>query len=270
MRRELGVLSWNQSAILKFRFMKMPNPSYDPASSSVTEPLKPGLYITATPIGCLEDITLRGLRVLKSCDAIICEDTRVSFKLLQAYGIQKPLLTYHEHNADKVRPRLIAQLQQGKALALISDAGMPLIADPGFRLVRECYALGLHVTVIPGATAFVTGAVLSGMPTHALTFLGFASRLKDKKLNAWKDADSTLIFFEAPHKLEASIRRLLPFFPDRQVALVREMTKIHEEVVKGTFEEIQAYLSTEEIRGEFVIVLAAPERKNSAGRKAQG
>lgn len=227
----------------------------------VPEPLAPGLYIVATPIGCLEDITLRALRTLKTCDTIVCEDTRVSFKLLKAYGIQKPLLTYHEHNADKARPHLIAQLQQGHSLALISDAGMPLIADPGFRLVRDCQLLGLHVTVVPGPTAFVTGAVLSGFPTHALAFLGFASRLKDKRLTAWKEADATLILFEAPHKLEASVRRLAGFFPERRIALVREITKLHEEVVAGTFEEVLAHLAEHTPRGEFVVALAPPEKK---------
>lgn len=235
--------------------------SADASSSELR--LDPGLYVTATPIGCLEDITLRALRVLRSCDAILCEDTRVSFKLLHAYGIQKPLLTYHEHNADKVRPDLIARLQRGCALALISDAGTPLIADPGFRLVRDCQMLGLRVTVVPGGTAFVTGALLSGFPTHALAFLGFVSRLKDKKLAAWKEADATLIFFESPHKLEASVHRLRTFFPERRIALVREITKIHEEVIKGTFDEILRHLETERVRGEFVIALAAPERKHS-------
>lgn len=262
-------LKWSALESLGFMVRKYAQPE---AETTLTQPssesspsLAPGLYITATPIGCLEDITLRALRILKNCDAIVCEDTRVSSKLLQAHRIRKPLLTYHEHNADKVRPHLIAQLQQGRALALISDAGTPLIADPGFRLVRDCQTLGLRVTVVPGATAFVAGAILSGFPTYALTFLGFVSRLKDKRLTTWKDADSTLIFFESPHKLETAVRRLSLFFPGRRIALVREMTKIHEEIIKGSFEEILNYLEREGARGEFVIVLAAPDRKHTKG-----
>lgn len=224
----------------------------------MTDILTPGLYVTATPIGCLEDITLRALRVLRTCNQIICEDTRVSFKLLKFYHIQKPLITYQDHNADKVRPQIIRHLQDGLSLALISDAGMPLIADPGFKLVRDCQKLGIKVTVIPGPTAFVSAAILSGFSTHALTFLGFASRLKNKTLKIWENTDSTLIFFEAPHKLLEILNKLKEYFSNRQVSIIKEMTKIHEEVIQGTFEDIIQYFSKQEPRGEFVIALSPP------------
>ncbi|MDR1208398.1 MAG: 16S rRNA (cytidine(1402)-2'-O)-methyltransferase [Holosporales bacterium] len=222
----------------------------------------PGLYVTATPIGNLEDITLRAIRVLRGCDRIVCEDTRVSIKLLDAYEINKPLIAYHDCNADAVRPQIIAHLQNKEAVALISDAGTPLISDPGFKLVNECMLLNIKVTTLPGASAVLPAAILSGFPTHALTFLGFSSSLSRKDLEIWRDAKTTLIFFEAPHKLLRELSNLRDFFKNRQVAVVREITKVHEEVVRGSFDEVIERFLNEEPRGEIAIILAPPDEKN--------
>lgn len=220
--------------------------------------LEPGLYLTATPIGCLEDISLRALRVLRCCQAIYCEDTRVSRKLLNAYEITTPLLTYHDHNADEVRPHILERLQRGEALALISDAGLPLVADPGFKLVRECFVRGYHVTVVPGASAFLTASLLSGFPTAPLTFLGFASRLSAEALKGWTAVPSTLAFFEAPHKMLMTLEMLKDVFPRRRVAVLRELTKVFEERVEGEFDEVLEHFREVVPRGEMVIVLSPP------------
>jgi 16S rRNA (cytidine1402-2'-O)-methyltransferase len=221
-------------------------------------PLRPGLYITATPIGNLEDITLRAIRVLSSCDRIVCEDTRVSMTLLDAYKIKKPLIVYQDYNADKIRPQIISFLQKNEAIALISDAGTPLIADPGFKLVRECQHLNIPVTAIPGATAFVSGAILSGFPTNAITFLGFASNLSNDAIEHWEKSNATLVLFESPHKLLGELNRLRDTFPNRQVAVVREITKIHEEVIRGSFDELIEHFLNKDPCGEIVLVLSPP------------
>ncbi|MDR1907584.1 MAG: 16S rRNA (cytidine(1402)-2'-O)-methyltransferase [Holosporales bacterium] len=221
-------------------------------------PLSPGLFITSTPIGNLEDITLRALRVLRSCDRIVCEDSRVSMKLLNTYQIKKPLIAYQDHNANEIRPQIIAHLQNKERIALISDAGTPLIADPGFKLVRECHALNIKVTTVPGATSLISGAILSGFPTHALTFLGFASNLTESTIENWRNADTTLIFFESPHKLLGELNRLRTLFNNRHVAVVREITKLHEDVRHGSFDELIEHFLNKEPRGEFIIALSPP------------
>lgn len=220
--------------------------------------LAPGLYITSTPIGNLEDITLRALRILRSCHRIVCEDSRVSTKLLQAYNINKPIIVYHDRNADIVRPQIIACLQNNEAIALISDAGTPLIADPGFKLVQECYVLNIKMTTVPGPSALLSAAVLSGLPTHALTFLGFASNLHQQTMEQWRNVDTTLIFFESPHKLVRELNNLRNFFVNRRVVVLRELTKIHEEAVHGSFDELLEHFLNNEPRGEFVIALSPP------------
>ncbi|MDR0631310.1 MAG: 16S rRNA (cytidine(1402)-2'-O)-methyltransferase [Holosporales bacterium] len=227
-------------------------------SSSVGE-IAPGLYVTATPIGNLEDITLRALHVLRVCDRIVCEDTRVSTKLLDAYNIKKPLIVYHDRSADVVRHQIVAHLQNNEAIALISDAGTPLISDPGFKLVNECMLLNRKVTTLPGASAVLPAAILSGYATHAITFLGFASNLSSRDFELWRTSPTTLIFFEAPHKLVQELSNLRKFFKNRKVAVVREITKIHEEVIRGSFDEVLEHFLNKDPRGEIVIVLAPPE-----------
>lgn len=242
----------------------MKPPSHSQEADDLDSPLAPGLYLTATPIGCLEDLSLRALRVLRSCSTIFCEDSRVSRKLLNHYAIETPLEVYQDHNADQVRPHIVRRLQQGEALALISDAGMPLVSDPGFKLVRDCHALGLNVTVVPGASAFLTAGVLSGFPTAPLTFLGFASNLKESFLRTWAGVDSTLVFFEAPHKLLRTLSEFQSLFPGRSVAVLRELTKVFEERVAGTFDEVLQHFEETPPRGECVLVLSPPDSSSSS------
>jgi 16S rRNA (cytidine1402-2'-O)-methyltransferase len=218
--------------------------------------LFPGLYVVSTPIGNLEDITLRAIGVLQSCDRIICEDTRVSYKLLKNYGISKPLFMYHDRNADKARPEILNWLQRREAIALISDAGTPLIADPGFKLIKKCYELGINVTTVPGATAFVSACILSGFPPIPATFLGFFGNLSNKTLLLWQKIDTTIVLFESPHKLVKTLHKLQEIMIGRNVAVVREITKIHEEVVRGDFVEVIEHFQQAPPRGEFAIVLS--------------
>jgi 16S rRNA (cytidine1402-2'-O)-methyltransferase len=220
-------------------------------------PIQSGLHIVATPIGNLGDITLRALAVLQQVDQIFCEDTRVSRKLLTAYGINTPLFPYHDHNAEQLRPEILTKLQSGMKLALISDAGTPLISDPGYKLVRACYEAQLPVTIIPGPSAVIAGLVLSGMPSHHFYFAGFA---QPKRFPELREVDATLIFYEAPQRLVDCLEQMQTILPNRAVAVVREITKVYEEVVRGSYDEvIQAFRGQERCRGEIVIVLSPPE-----------
>lgn len=224
--------------------------------------LKPGLYVIPTPIGNLKDITLRALDYLKACDVIYCEDTRVTTKLLQAYGIKKPLLTYHEHNAEKARVQIVEKILQGIKVCLVSDAGMPLISDPGYKLIREIQTHGLYFTVLPGACAAISGLCLSGMPTNQFFFAGFFESKAAKKLQT---IPGTLIFYESARRLLKTLNSMAATFDDRQVAVVREISKIYEESIFGTFDQVIENLSKRDtIRGEIVIVLSpASEKKTS-------
>lgn len=217
------------------------------------KPLSSGLYIVSTPIGNLNDITLRALEVLKACNKIYCEDTRVSRKLLSAYGINVPLKAYHEHNADKVRPEVLSEIAQGQVVALISDAGTPLISDPGFKLVRACQEQGLFYTHIPGASASISALVLSGMPSDQFHFSGFA---QPKKFQALQAIPGTLIFFESCHRLQETLEKMESIFLGRECCVVREITKLYEEVIKGSFEEVIAHYKAHPPKGECVIVLS--------------
>lgn len=219
----------------------------------------PGLYIVATPIGNRGDITLRALSVLSKADIICCEDTRTSLKLLQTFGINKPLWPYHDHNGDKVRPKIINALKENKIIALISDAGMPLISDPGYKLVRACYENHLPLTTIPGASAVLAGLVLSGMPSDRFMFCGFAQA---KDFPDLKSIPATLLFFEAPQRLLESVNAMQSHFPDRDIAVVREITKRFEETVFGTYSDVIQHFSEQpSIKGEFVIVLSPPKKQ---------
>ncbi|MDF3033333.1 MAG: rsmI [Alphaproteobacteria bacterium] len=218
--------------------------------------LNGGLYIIATPIGNLGDITLRALETLKGCDMIACEDTRVSRKFLSAYGIDKPVMSYHDHNADQMRPLILGKMASGQAVALISDAGTPLISDPGYKLVRQCYEAGLPVTCLPGASAVIAGLVLSGMPTDRFLFGGFADKKTYPELSP---LGMTLIFFESAQRLVATLKDMARAFPNRTVAVVREITKLFEEVRRGPFEDlIQLYEEKGPPKGEVVLVLSPP------------
>lgn len=208
--------------------------------------LKAGLYLVATPIGNLRDITLRACDTLAAVDIVACEDTRVSGKLMQALGLKKKLLPYHDHNADQQRPVLIQKIREGLSVALISDAGMPLISDPGYKLVRDCLDAGVYVTSLPGANAPLMALQLSGLPSDQFTFLGFLpqkSKARRDALAVWASVPSTLIIFESASRLEDSCTDILAVLGDRPMTLTRELTKKFEEVwpltVSGVLDRVQ-------------------------------
>ena len=221
-----------------------------------------GLYIIATPIGNIEDITLRALDILRSVDLIACEDTRVSGKLTSYYDITAQKTPYHDHNADEVRPRLMGLLKEGKRVALISDAGMPLISDPGYKLVAECAAEKIPMTCVPGASASLTALVLSGLPTDKFMFAGFLppkSAARRTALAEIKTVPATLVFYETGPRLADSLEDMQAVLGDRPAAVARELTKKFEEVQRGLFSTlIKHYQTSEEPRGEIVVVVGAP------------
>ncbi|MFN4972610.1 MAG: 16S rRNA (cytidine(1402)-2'-O)-methyltransferase [Bacteroidota bacterium] len=216
------------------------------------------LILVPTPIGHMEDITLRALDVLKKCDAILAEDTRQSSKLLKHYGIEKPLHAYHMHNEHQHAERIVQQLNSGKTLALISDAGTPGISDPGFLLVRECRKHAVQVECLPGATAFVPALVKSGLPAHAFTFIGFLPEKKGRQTVLKKLAESeyTFILYEAPHRILKTLSQLAEYLgADRYASVSRELTKMFEETINGTLAELLAHFTTKPPKGEFVLVV---------------
>jgi 16S rRNA (cytidine1402-2'-O)-methyltransferase len=216
------------------------------------------LYLVATPIGNLKDITLRAIEVLGDVDAIACEDTRVSSKLLNHYGISKPLLSYHDHNADQMRPRLLGLLKEGKKVAYITDGGMPLISDPGFKLVRECQKESISYTVIPGPSAPLMALCLSGIAPEPFYFCGFLPSkqgARQKALEEIKTIQATLIFFESPKRVVSCLKDALHLFGNREGAVCREMTKIYEEARKGPLSSLIEYYEENPPRGEVVIVI---------------
>ncbi len=241
------------------------------------EPLAPGLYLVATPIGNLGDITLRALEVLKSVDRIACEDTRQTQKLLNHFGISTPTTSYHEHNEFSRAPELIADIRTGKSVAVVSDAGMPGISDPGTVLVREAIAAGVAVIPIPGANAALSALVASGLRTDEFHFIGFLpekagarrTRLEDLASEARETAE-TIVFYEAPHRIADTLADLEAVFGSGlRVVAARELTKIHEEFVRGTVAEVRAQLvARDRIRGEFVLLIEAPE-SGAAGFKSE-
>ncbi len=225
--------------------------------------LAPGLHLVATPIGNLGDITLRALWVLRGVDRILCEDTRVTARLLARYGIDHPLDPYHDHNADRVRPAILAALRRGERLALVSDAGTPLISDPGFKLVRDALAENLPVTAAPGPSAALTALILSGLPPDVFLFAGFLPSRPSARRRAlanWPDLAATLIFFEGPSRLAAALADMALILGERSAAVARELTKRHEEIRRGRLGALaEHYRSAGAPRGESVIVVGPPE-----------
>ncbi|MCI1944895.1 16S rRNA (cytidine(1402)-2'-O)-methyltransferase [Clostridium luticellarii] len=218
------------------------------------------LFLVATPIGNLQDITLRGLEVLKSVDLIAAEDTRHSLKLLNHFNIKKPLVSYHKYNENEKSIELIKKLRDGDNIALISDAGTPGISDPGAVMVRNCIKYGVDFEVIPGATAVTTALVYSGIDNSRFIFLGFLPRDAKSRRAALEDIAErreTLIFYEAPHRLLNTLKLLRDVLGNRHMAICRELTKIHEEILRSTLEEMVSYYENDDsnIRGEFVIVV---------------
>jgi 16S rRNA (cytidine1402-2'-O)-methyltransferase len=218
-----------------------------------------GLHIVATPIGNLADLTPRARRTLAEVDLIACEDTRVTRKLLAAYGITTPMVAYHDHNAARMRPRLIERLKKGESVALVTDAGTPLVADPGFKLVRAALDADLPVTALPGPSAAMTALVLSGLPSDRFLFAGFLPSKQGARRAAladWRDLRASLIFFESPRRLAASLADMRHVLDDRPAAVARELTKRHEEVRRGLLSElIDHYRSHGAPKGEVVVVV---------------
>jgi len=232
--------------------------------ATVAPPLAAGLYLVATPIGNLRDITVRALEVLAAADLIACEDTRVTRKLLDHYGIATPLTPYHEHNAAEARPKLIARLADGAAIALVSDAGTPLVSDPGYKLVREARAAGGSVTALPGASAVLAALTLSGLPTDRFLFEGFLpakEAARRARINELKRIPATLVLFESGARIAAALADLAAELGPRQAAICRELTKLHEEVRRGDLGTLaREAAQAEEPRGEIAIVVAPPDR----------
>lgn len=217
------------------------------------------LYIVPTPIGNLQDITLRALEVLKHVDLILAEDTRTSGKLLNHYQISKPLTAYHQHNEHQVVQHLTNQLREGKTMAMISDAGTPGISDAAFLLVRECIKQGIKVECLPGATAFVPALVNSGLPMNRFTFEGFLPPKKGRQtmLKKLAEEDRTMIIYESPHRLLKTLQEFVQYFgPDRLCSVSRELTKMFEENAHGTLQELVEHFQKKDVKGEIVIVLA--------------
>jgi 16S rRNA (cytidine1402-2'-O)-methyltransferase len=225
--------------------------------------LAPGLYLVATPIGNLADITLRALAVLRGVDRIYCEDTRVTGKLLMRYGTAAPLAAYHDHNADAVRPRILAALHRAERLALVSDAGTPLISDPGYKLVRAAIAEGLPVTAVPGPSAGLTALVLSGLPPDAFLFAGFLpprQAARRRALERWAGVEATLVFFESTARFAESLADMGEVLGPRAAAVARELTKLHEEVRRGTLGDLaNHYRRAGSPLGEAVVVVGPPQ-----------
>lgn len=235
-----------------------------------SRPLAPGLYVVATPIGNLEDITLRALRVLRSVDRVACEDTRQTQKLLSHFEIQVPTVSCHAHNEAQRSQELIAELQAGARIALVSDAGMPGISDPGAHLVAQAVAAGIPVFPIPGASAAVSALAASGLDTAAFVFLGFPPPRSGERRTFFENLRSeraTLIFYEAPHRIVDSLRDANQVFGGNRRAVVgREITKLHEEFVRGTLQEVERTFASRELqRGEMTLLIAGAGSAETAG-----
>lgn len=232
--------------------------------------LVPGLYLVATPIGNLEDVTLRALRVLKQCDLIACEDTRQTQKLLNHFGIEKPTISYHEHNEASRAAELIEKLAQGARIAVVSDAGMPGISDPGFRLVSLAIEKGIAIVPIPGPTAFVSALVASGLPVESFAFRGFLppkSSGRRRVLERVRESLQTQLFYEAPHRIRETLEDVVTTLgPKRAVVVARELTKIHEEFLRGGAADVLAVVQGRgELKGEIVLLIGpATEGDSSA------
>ncbi len=237
----------------------------------LARPLEPGLYVVSTPIGNISDITLRALTVLARADIVYCEDTRHSKRLLTAYGLAPKQLRYDDHTGDKMRPQILQKLADGASLALISDAGTPLISDPGFKLVRAVLEAGYPVRSVPGPSAAIAGLSVSGLPTAPFFFEGFLPpkpMARRKRLAQLANMPASLIFYEAPTRVLACLTDMLAELGDRQVAVLRELTKKFEETMGGTLSAVLQQLSQQQkLRGEFVIVTAPPSTAKKPSRQ---
>lgn len=222
----------------------------------------PGLYVTATPIGNARDITLRALEALKGCDHIAAEDTRVTSKLLAIYGISKPLSAYNDHNAARERPKLLAKVRSGGRVVLVSDAGTPLVSDPGFKLVREAIIDGIPVHALPGASAPLAGLMIAGLPSDRFLFAGFLSSKQGERrraLEELKGLRATLIFFESPQRLGTSLKDMREVLGNRAIVVTRELTKLHEEIRRGDLNTlVEHYADADPPKGEVTVLVGPP------------
>lgn len=222
------------------------------------------LYLVPTPVGNLEDITLRAIRILKEVDLILAEDTRTSSKLLKHYGISTPMSSYHMHNEHKLVASIASKIAQGQSMALITDAGTPGISDPGFLLARECIKNNVEVDCLPGATAFVPALVNSGLPSDKFIFEGFLPIKKGRqtRLLFLEQETRTIVFYESPHKIIRTLEDLSSVFgPDRQASISRELSKMHEETLRGTLSELLQHFNANPPKGEIVLIVAGGEKK---------
>lgn len=229
-------------------------------------PLAAGLYLVATPIGNLSDVSLRALSILARTPLIAAEDTRHSKKLLSHFGIDTPLTPYHEHNAERERPKLLARIRAGYAVALISDAGTPLVSDPGYKLVREALDEGLMVTSIPGPSATLAALTSAGLPTDTFLFAGFLppkSGARQTRLAGLKDVPATLILFETAPRLAKALADMAEVLGPREAVIARELTKLHETVLRGTLDALAEDLAAQTVKGEVVVVIAPPRAEET-------
>jgi len=220
------------------------------------------LYLVPTPIGNLEDMTYRSVRILNEVDVILCEDTRTSSRLLQHYGIQKRLISHHQHNEHKAVEKVIEHLQNGETIALITDAGTPGISDPGFLLTRACAEADIEVETLPGATAFVPALVNSGLPCDKFCFEGFLPHKKGRhtRLTQLAEEERTIVFYESTHRIVKSLSQMAEYFgAERKASVSRELTKMHEETVRGTLTELAQYYTDHISKGEFVVIVGGKE-----------
>lgn len=228
--------------------------------------LEAGLYIVATPLGNLRDISLRSLDVLAAADMVYCEDTRIAGRLFSAYGIKTRRRSYHEHNAPEMRPKIIAQLEEGASLALISDAGTPTISDPGLNLVQAVRAGGHKIHIVPGANAAIAALSGAGLATDRFFYLGFLPRQTQKRVNALRETDihATLVLYESPHRLLALLQDIDRVFGDRQICIARELTKKFEEMIYGTAATLLAQFEDTPPKGEIVVLIAPLSKDQKA------
>ncbi|MFN3821212.1 MAG: 16S rRNA (cytidine(1402)-2'-O)-methyltransferase [bacterium] len=240
-------------------------------SQSLEEPLPPGLYVISTPIGNLEDITLRALKVLRRADVLLAEDTRRARILFQHYQINKRPLSYHDHNEAIIAPKIVQWIREGKAVGLISDAGTPTIADPGYRAIRSVIEEGLPLFVIPGPSAVTAALPLAGIGAHRFVFERFLPPRKGRtaRLEELASEERTIVLFESPHRLVKTLNDIISHLgANRQAAVLRELTKLHEEVRRGTLGELRDYFACHPPRGEFVLVIEGLSGSNRSLKNA--
>ena len=235
--------------------------------------LEPGLYVAATPIGNLKDVTIRVIETMKTADLILCEDTRQTAKLCAAYDVTTPRRPYHDHNAAEIRPEILERLESGAAVCLVSDAGTPLISDPGYKLVREARDRGVRVIPLPGASAMLAALAAAGAPTDRFFFAGFPPPKAGARSAFLKDLASvgaTLVFYEAPQRLAESLAAMAEAFGDRRAAVARELTKLHEEIREGTLRDLAKVYGASKPKGEIVVIVHPPAEEKANAEDLDG